>query len=198
MRRKTHQAGFTLLEMLIVVAIIAVVISIVSLSLVRTDQRMTIEMANVRIKGLLEQARSLAAVAGSRVGTNRMSYGPTCTDETAASPGDFAQWQLWVRYNNGQLEVPSSVTIQGDSLQVGCETYDIAAETNNLGQFTFPLGPVDVAFMPSGRAIIRGQPGPFAYFQVVNPADGLLYGTRVLPSGVVCTASVLAGPPWCD
>ncbi len=187
------------MELVVTVAVIAILVSIAAYTLVRSRRRINLERANLQVKGLLEQARSLSAIAGSRVGTNRIVYGPGCTDEAAASPGDPTQWQLWVRFAGNTLQVPTRVQDAGnDTLVVSCTTFNVATATGNQGVFAVPTAAGDLAFSPSGRVVLRGIPGPYAYFQISDPTDAKRFGVRVLPSGVVCQSSVAAGPPWCD
>ena len=199
MRRRR---GFTLIELVVTVSVIGILGSLAAYTMIRSRRRISLERANLTVRGLLERARALSAVAGSRVGTNRLVYGAGCTDETLLNPGDPTQWQLWVRYDGaGQLEVPLNVQASGnDTLTVNCETFDISLPTPTgvVGAFSFPLAPGDLAFSPAGRVILRNIPGPYAYFQVQNPVESKVFGVRVLPSGVICQSSVAAGPPWCD
>ena len=191
--------GFTLVELVVTVAIVALLVGLASYTLLQGRRRMTLERANLTVKGLLEQARALASVAGSRAGTSRLVYGAGCTDAVALNPGNPASWQLWVRFDGTDLEVPSQLVDAGnDTVVVSCQRFVVSASTNNLGQFSFPVSPGALAFTPTGRILLAGLPGPYAYFQIENPADEKRYGVRVLPSGVTCVSSVEAGPPWCD
>ena len=201
MGRDRAARGFTLVELVVTVGIVALLLAMASYSLIRGRQRIGVERASLEIKGRLERARSLAAIAGSRAGTNRLQYGATCTDQEALVPNDPSQWQLWVRVNGNAIEFPSRVLPAPggvDRLVVECETYDVAVATNGIARLSAPVAPGLLAFSPSGRAILQGIPGPYAYFQVEIVGDPKRYGVRVLPSGVTCQASVAAGPPWCD
>ena len=199
MRRGRPSSGFTLLELIVTVAIIAVLLALAVYTVVRGRERINLERANLQMKGLLDQARALSAIAGSRVGTNRIVYGNGCTNERALSGGNPSQWQLWVRVVGDRIEFPARLADPGnDTLVVSCLTYDVPNATNSLGQLAAPTMAGELAFAPSGRLILRGIPGPYAYFQIQDPNDAKRYGVRVLPSGVTCEASVAAGPPWCD
>lgn len=199
MRRST-QAGFTLIEMMIVVAIIAIVAAVAAWSLFRTEERISVERATTEIKSLFERARSLSAVAGSRVGTPRLNLLPSCVAPPTPN-------QLWININvaAGTVNYPSNVTYNAalDQLDVTCETWTLANEVKNGVVANFDpatTGPTQFAFAPSGRLV--EPPGPAqgaVYVKVQSANEQKGWGFLVLGSGVMCQSDSGLGPPrQCD
>ena len=193
-----RQQGFTLVELVVVVAIVAIFASIATLSIIRGRQRINLERTNLAVKGILEKARTLSAVAGSRLGTARLLYDGSCARASAVAGGNALQRQLWVSFNGDTIEAPNQLAPNADTLTVTCRTYDITVMSNNLAGISFPAAAGSLAFASSGRLILQGIPGPMAYFQVQAPTDSTkTHGLRILPSGVLCDASLQA-PPVCN
>ena len=196
--RRTTSRGFTLVELLITVGVIAILLSVTAYSLLRSQRRINVDRVSVRVRGLLEQARALAAIGGSRVGSNRIEYDASCTDESTASADDPTQWQLWVRFDGNVIEAPNRLEDTGDdTVRVVCETFNVEDASNEQVAIVAPVAG-DIAFTPSGRTLLRGFPGTHAFIQFEDPNAAKRFGIRVMRSGVMCDASIAAGPPWCD
>lgn len=187
------------MEMMIVVAIIAIIAAIAAWSLFRTEERISVERATTEIKTLFEKARSLSAVAGSRVGTARLNLDPSCTAPPTPD-------QLWINIDvgAGTVNYPSNVTYNAgtDQLDVFCETWNLANEVGNgvVANLDPATGPTQFAFSPSGRLV--EPPGPTqggVYVKVQSTNEQKGWGFLVLASGVMCQSDTGLGPPrQCD
>lgn len=181
-----------------VIGIIAVLLAVAAYQITRSRERVSLERALLDLQGRIVRAQSLAAVAGSRLGvmrdpvSPRLAYDASCTNDPLL--------QLWVRFNGGgTVEIPSRLEYNAgtDQVTVFCETFDLGVETQTTGVFNAPPPATVFAFAPSGRTVTPAGPVAPIYVQVGNPADSQTYGFRILPSGIVCAASV-AGGALCD
>ncbi len=191
-RTRNSTSGFTLVEMMIVVGIVAILTGVAVFNVTQSRRRVTVERALADLRGRIARAQSLAAVAGSRlgnvVGTPRFVYGAGCT----AAP----ERQLWVRFNGGTVEIPSQLRYDDltDELTVQCDTFDIAAETRGIGTLLAPPAGTVLGFSPNGRSLTIAGPAAPLYVQADTLGDTRKYGFRVLSSGVLCSAMEPAVP----
>lgn len=194
---RRNRRGFTLVELVVVVGIIAILLSVAGYQVTRSRRRVTLERAVVDLQGRLAEAQSLAAVAGSRLGPHlnapRLVYAGNCPVAAGQAGPDHPQ--LWISFNGNTAEIPTQITYDPatDELTAQCETFDVAAVTQAAGAFNEPAAPVTFAFSPSGRLI----GAPSVYVEVGSATDNKTYGMRILPSGIMCPASTLGGP-LCD
>jgi prepilin-type N-terminal cleavage/methylation domain-containing protein len=188
--RKEGTGGFTLLEVMIVVAVVAMLVALATFSVTRRQDRATVERTLVELQGRLERAQVLASVAGSRLGTARLAYGDGCTPA--------ADGQLWVRLDGAVVEVPSQLDFDPDTdtVTLRCEAFNIAVFSRASAAVAAPAAPTTFSFTPSGRMVNQTVPDNPVFLQLRAP-DQKTYGLRILPSGVFCRAS-LAGGPLCD
>ena len=166
------------------VAVVALVLSLAVFQLNRSRTRVTVERATMELQALASRAQSLAAVAGSRVGTARTVLGAGCTPDP--NP------QLWVRVRAGNVvEFPNAITYDPgtDLLTVTCDTWDRGARTNGAGNLAIPPAPAAFAFSPSGRLLNQTVPGGEVFVRVAAAGDVMTYGFRILRSGVMCKSS---------
>lgn len=199
---RASRRGFTLIELVVVVAIVGLLVSIALLTINRNQRRVGLAEASLELSGRLMQAQSLAAVAGSRLGVipdappgdQRIEYDASC----GAPPTPQLDGQLFIRFNGTTTAViPALIQYNEgtDKLNVVCETYDITALTNN-GQLNVTPANASFAFAPNGRLI--GQNNP-VYVEVADTGtDPMTHGLRILESGVICKASQAATPPFCN
>jgi prepilin-type N-terminal cleavage/methylation domain-containing protein len=214
--RGSSTAGFTLIEMMIAVAITAILVVLAVLSVQRTRNRLDAERATVELRGLIAQAQRLASVAGSRAGTHRLVAGPSCGNAVCvygppAAPGCPAPLKpnapvvstqghipTIAILNATQIEIPTglqAITVGPNAepaLQMDCETFDFTAETGGDVAITVPAAAETYTVAPNGRLF---GPNPTMHIQVTGTANPMRpYGFRVLSSGVICS-SALPMPP---
>ncbi len=182
------QRGFTLLEGMIVVGIIAVVAAMAVSSVQRTRGRLDAERAVVRLRGMIAKAQTLATVAGARLGTPAVTNG-TCT----GTPG-FIEIQVLdaTRVEVPVGMVPTTLADGRTTLSAECEIFDLNVQTGGRAQITTP--PTTFQFTANGR-LAGVPPNTWVTLLAVGTADpSRPYGFSVLPSGVMCSASVLSPP----
>lgn len=190
--------GFTLLELMVVVGIVALLLGIGAYTLGQARRRVSLERASFDLAGQIQRAQALAAVAGSRLGVvpgaQRFAYGATCTPDP--------EQQLWIRVQAGnRVELPTQLTYNNatDVITVDCVVFDIGALAN--GTLNSPLAGTVFAFTPSGHLIAQAGAVPVPVFFQVSDTEGdsKTHGFRVLNSGIICPSSNAgAGPPFCD
>ncbi len=196
MRRRRTSGGFTLLELMIVVSIIAVAAGLASLDINRTKQRRTARQALLDLRAATERARTFAVQAGSRLGTPRVVAGVV-----PAGCGALEPMGIWVmRTGDNTYCVPEGLTSAADGtltvdyalLRLGADEREYAGRVDLA-----PAGVEGFGFTSSGR--LRSRPAGQAqvHLRMVSDTDSYATGFRVLASGVVCDAAE-GGGPLCD
>ena len=183
-RGRPANPGFTLVEAVVVVAIVGIVAASAGSILSTVRQRATAERALYTLRARVDRARSLAAVAGSRLNTPRLIASPDCP----AGPGNL----LWGQWVGSLVTLPDQLNYDAatDVLTANCRAFDVVFETNNrVTGFTPDTVAGLFAFSPSGRLIQNGAAGPL-FFAVQNPDDPTPLGFTVLTSGVTCRATL--------
>lgn len=175
--------------MMVAVAIVGILSAVAISSLQQTRGRLNAERATVRLRGMIADAQSLAAAAGTRIGTANLVIGPTC----GSAPGNIE-----VRFlSPTQIEVPVALTPLPPNgfgridAQVDCQVFDLAIETD--GAVTVNSTSPTMRIFPNGR--IQVQVGPnfqngqlhMLFTGVADPTRP--YGFTILPSGVMCQSS---------
>lgn len=185
-RNSGRARGFTLLELIIVVAIVAILSSVAIFATVRRSEALTIEAASGFLQSRIERAQSLASVAGARAGTAQLLFEPSCHQE-ANDP------QLWIRLNpaTGVVTYPARLAIAGGTgaVTVQCEDFDLQAKAKGLATFTAPTANLVFAFTADGRVIQPGGTNRSIFFQLVHTETARRAGWRVLASGVMCAST---------
>jgi len=182
--------GFTLIEMLFVVAIIGLVLTFAASRITRQRARVRIDQALVEMQSRIGKARSLAEAAGSRLGTTRFR---NCDLD------DDRELRVVIDLGGDTYTVPETLELRDDDVMVSrCSTYSLADETRGGGDLQSPLGDatVGISFTPQGR-IMRARGGGGEVLDAVNllftarsPENSAdQYGFRIFPSGLICAAS---------
>lgn len=194
-RHRRPARGFTLLELMVVVGIVALLLGVGAYTLGQARRRVSLERASFDLAGRIQRAQALAAVAGSRLGVlpgaQRFAYGATCTPDP--------EQQLWIRVQPGsRIEVPAQLVYDNatDVMTVDCEVFDLPVLAD--GTLASPAAGVVFGFTPAGHLVFPGVAPAPVFFQVSdNTGDSKTHGFRVLNSGIICPASVQVGA-LCD
>jgi prepilin-type N-terminal cleavage/methylation domain-containing protein len=212
-RRSAAVRGFTLLELLTVVAIIGIAMAIVGTSIQRGKERQAIAASSLELRDRIERARTLAAEAGARLGTARLVMQPACW--TPATGNDAIDRQGWVFINPATRQVTLPVELalgpNADQRTLVCRTFVIGDQPTGGPDVNFASagGTVAVApgvtlsfgFSSGGRLLLPpAAPAALPWVGVTEPRSRLTKGFRVLTSGTLCeaaTAVAAAGSP-CD
>ncbi|MFO0726905.1 MAG: prepilin-type N-terminal cleavage/methylation domain-containing protein [Myxococcota bacterium] len=200
MRR--HPRGFTLLEIMMVVAIVAIGGSIVAMNISTAKGRQSIHSESERFRQAVDRARSLSAVLGSRLSTARIALG-NCV--APALPDD--QFLPWIQVNTGlgTALVPSGMTYNAatDITTLNCDTFTFgtpsATDVNYAGTISVSPAIQFFAFDANGRLVTDGMQAnngarPFQ-FKVKDGADTAgMQGFFVMNSGITCSSKSDASP----
>lgn len=181
-RRRARSLGFTLVEIVVVVGIVGILGSVSVYAIQQSRENSSIERAAAMLRIRLERAQALSAVAGSRIGTNRLAYGAGC-------PQVGATQMLWVQVDPaGTAVIPANLSYDGgtDLLTVQCETFNIANETRGFGAFSAPAALTRFTFTTDGRVVLENGGTGSVYVGVRHTTRPRQFGIRVLPSGVIC------------
>jgi prepilin-type N-terminal cleavage/methylation domain-containing protein len=188
-RRGAH--GFTLLELMVVVGVVATVVALATFTLQRSRERAGLERSTMDLRARVERVRALAAVAGSRLGTPRLQLDATCPP---GPDGDLTR--LWVTLDPdaGTVVFPAQLRADpgADRLDVTCtawQNFGLGYGRQNAGRFWAPDDPVQFTFSATGRLLTSdGEPDLLVVIENER-REFERSGIRILPSGVVCAAT---------
>ena len=176
-----RQSGFTLVEMMVVIASVALGLAMTFSTLSRTRANLEVEDAAQMMRQRLIEARGLAAVAGARLGT------PRFVDCTGGN-----QLTVTIDPVANTYTIPKAVDYDAgtDVMTARCQTFNITTETNGIGILEFPTAVTAVQFTANGRVLNPRSPmaADRLYFRVKHVDEPRTYGFRLFPSGVMCTS----------
>lgn len=181
------------MELMIVVAIIAVAAAVVSMNITRARARQEIQREIRAIRVAIEKTRALAMNMGARVGTTRLNVLGTCTG-VSVLPGGLPHPVIWIDPPSGQYNYPTSYVLQANNevLDVGCQTVTIG-NSGGVASAVFDGalqgGTLQFGFTSSGRLIAPAGADIYIRLLSNDPNEPQPPGLRVLPSGVVCEST---------
>lgn len=183
-QRTSAQLGFTLIELMITIAILGVVTSLAASSFARSSNRASVHSAGMLLKSRIENTRGLAIATGSRFATERLIPGPSCR---VKGNGLFIQ----VDVASGEYNVPTQVEVGEDgNAVVHCATFQVEHDSAQRARFSGASSRSVFSFTPSGRLIGANGGSTEAFLAIEdlhNPMER--YGFRILGSGVVCRSA---------
>ncbi len=197
MRRR----GFSLVELVVTLGVVGAITGLATYRVVRSRERVSVTRATTSLRAEIERARALARVAGPRLGTARIVYGPNCNP----SPGQL----LWISLAPDAVTIPRTVTYSSDTdeLTVTCTTWEQGGLTGPREWVMIrPTDALVFGFSANGRLVFptgevpRFEAAPDVFIQLAARAGENPVGFRVLPSGLTCDASdpdAIDGQP-CD
>lgn len=152
-RVKARSAGFTLIELMIVIALIALASSVVSLAL-RDPSETQLEHEGARLAALLESARAEARASGLAVrwlprSADVERSGPGSRDETAdfrfvGLPVSAGLPQRWLSPEVSANIIGASAVVLGPEPLIGPQRIVLSLESRRLTLATDGLGPFTV------------------------------------------------------
>jgi prepilin-type N-terminal cleavage/methylation domain-containing protein len=183
--------GFTLLEAMIVVAILAIGLAIAAFSIQSSRESVSLERATAQARSAIEDARSLASIVGARAGTGRLVPGAGCGYWTMNPP----QVELLITPGAGTIDYPARIVgvDAAGNMTLECQQWRLAnvAQPGSNPTFVAPLANTSFAFTSSGRMIGPGAP---ILVRITSPTQPTINGFRILNSGVICQSSAPAPP----
>lgn len=203
-RRST--AGFTFLEIMIVVAIIGVAAAVISLNITRNKERHGIKVELRALRSAIERTRTVSMMAGARLGSPRLNLTGSCSGvQVPGAPAVHPAMQIMA---DGTYNFPDSLTPNGadpDVLDVNCKTQTLGTGENGLANLTYNgqaqlAAPQLLLTFSSGGRMMTDAPGNDFYVRIQHndPNEPQLAGIRVLSSGIICSSSDPAGATLCD
>jgi general secretion pathway protein G len=161
-QRSFHNAGFTLLELLVVIGIIAVLIGILLPALARARE-------SARTTQCLSNLRQLATAATIYVGENRGSYPPAQWPDFSHSPPAIYGWDFT---RIGSKVVPGLLwSGQGAAQVQQCPSFD--GSNNSPGD---PYTGYNYNTSYIGRGAGELFPAPAKFSQVRRPSETIIFG----------------------
>lgn len=182
-RIRRQDRGFTLIEMLIVVSIIAVAMTMVFGTVNARNRALSIEQAGKDLRSRIEKARDLAGVAGARIGTPRL------INNCDTTPSQ--DLRVTIDGTNNIAIIPSAVRFDAttDQMTVECDRVDIGALTGGQGALTAPAGTATLIFSSNGRVTNPAGGMSSVAVQLQHTTESYSHGFRILASGVICQSS---------
>jgi prepilin-type N-terminal cleavage/methylation domain-containing protein len=143
MTRRHSEAGITLLEVLVVLAIIGISVGAATLNLEPLES--PLQAGTTLLEGFLRQAR-LNAIAT----TSAYRVSPTSATELGAETADSCAASTWTTDTTMNLDMPSEVEFDSTSWSVCFSSRGISAGNVVIGLHHDTFGDVDVEVLLGG------------------------------------------------
>lgn len=157
--KTTKSAGFTLIEMIITLAIAAILLAVAVPSLRESMQKNRTTAASNELTGSMNVARSESVKRGTRVVVCKSANNADCVTSNAA--GYEQGWIIFVDSNNDAVRDAGEAILRVHEAVGGGVT--MIGAGNDLDQY--------ISYMPEGRALVKASATPQTGSIAVSACD---------------------------
>lgn len=178
--------GFTLIELMVVLVILAIGAGLTLSMLSRSRSRQETSRALIDVAAVIRHARSVARIAGARVGTSQITFDGACL-------GSDPTLNVRIDPGAGTVTYPAQAQRTATGINILCDTWRIPFTEAVPITMVAPTSVTDVSFTSVGRLV----GGPIAV-QFREPQTGLTRGILVMSSGLICESSFDVSVAQCN